>query len=157
MMLLLRKKKMCGFTLLEMVIVLIIITIIYTFAAPSLSRYNMRKKLLYEADKMSDVIELVKSHSVTQRQSYKLVIDASNKEYYYMLSTETGKQYHRDKVYHCDPSIAIQGAPAEIGFGVTGSVTLPTGTTDPTITLRGSQSHVKTIVVNRRTGKVSIT
>jgi Tfp pilus assembly protein FimT len=150
------KKRIAAFSLLEMVFVLIIITIIYTFAAPNLSRYNMKKKLQHEAEKLADVIELTKSHSTTQRQSFKLVIDANNKEYYFMLSSEAGKQYHRDKVYHCDPSIAIQSSPNEIGFGITGSVTLPAGTNDPTITLGSAQSGAKTITVNRRTGKIAI-
>jgi len=146
-----------AFSLLEMIIVIIIISIIYTFAAPNLSRYNMKKKLQHDAEKLADIIELTKSHSITQRQSFKLVIDANNKEYYYMLSTETGKAYHRDKVYHCDPSIVIQSAPVEIGFGITGSVTLPAGINDPVIILQGAQTATKTITINRRTGKITIT
>lgn len=147
-----RNKK--GFSLIEMMVVLSIVAIIYSFATPTLSRYNARKKLYHESQKLARIVEMTKSYATTQRESFKLVIDADAKEYYYLRTSDTGKEYHQDKVYRCDSGIQISSGTTTIVFATNGSIQSPAG--DQTITLTGVGNKQKNIIINGRTGKVTV-
>ena len=147
-------KRKRGFSLLEMVIVIIIIGLIYSFAAPKFSRYNLRKKLEFEADKVAKVIEMTRSETTANRASMKAVFDSSNETYYYLNATSSGPENRRDKLNHLDTSTQFDSAPAELAFKINGGID---GASAPVvITLRTRGREKIDVTVNHRTGRVTV-
>ena len=146
--------RKAGFSLIEMIMVIVIISIIYAFTAPGFSRYNTRKKLEFEAGKVAKVIELAKSTTMTTRNQMKVAFDTAVQEYYYLNATQTGKQFRQDKLHRLDSSVRFGTTPSEFKFKVNGEVA---DVNNPIIiTLEGSGRKQIDITINHRTGRVTI-
>ncbi len=144
------RQQRAGFSFIEMIVVISIIGIIYGIAAPTMSRYNIRKKLEYEAEKIANVLEITRSASSTKHTAMIFTINAGAKEFYYI---EKDGAFHLDKKHRLDSAVSFTGAtPATITFRPTGR--LESVSADQVITLQSGGQKQVTITVNYRTGRV---
>ena len=146
-----------GFTLIEMMIVIIIIAIIFSFAVPQLARFTGRKKLSVEAAKLAEVLDVARSYASTERVPYAVMIDAAAKEYFYyrpsdVIEGRTPQQCHRGTLYKIDTSVRVTTGTTTVLFTKQGRLS---ASNDSTITLAGALGQRIDIVVNYRTGKVT--
>jgi len=146
-----------------MVVVLIIVGIIYSFAAPNLVRYNQTKTLVHAAEKIADVLNIAKSCALTQREEYKVVIDTAGKKVFYLVNETpppgmTEEQIHRDVICRFDTSVHVQFPEGYVIFNTDGGIKEPAGNeNEPVhIVVAGYLNKKVTIAINRRTGKVTV-
>ena len=85
-------KKYNGFTLLELLIVIVVIGIIVAIAIPSYTRYVVRAQRVEARDTLQAVANLIEQNYRVTR-NYKLMADNKTK-----LSDDIIKNWHKDKI-----------------------------------------------------------
>ena len=70
-----------GFTLLELVIVIVIIAVLGSLASSNFVKYRANTNLKEAARKISGDIQLCKQRAVAENKSYRIAIDTNNNQY----------------------------------------------------------------------------
>ena len=80
-----------GFSLVEMVIVLVLISLSAALVAPSLSRFSKRVELKATAQKISAILRYIRSESIQKGKVYQVLFDPDLREVRVQALGEDGK------------------------------------------------------------------
>jgi general secretion pathway protein H len=80
-----------GFTLIEMVIVLVLISLSVALVTPSLSRFSRRIELKSSAQKVSSILRYFRSESIQKGKVYQILFDPELREIKVQALEEVGK------------------------------------------------------------------
>jgi type II secretion system protein H len=86
-----RRGRQNGFTLLELILVMMIVCITLAMVAPSLRGWSKGSRLRDEADAFVAVTRLARTQAVTSSKPYRLVIDSSAGTY--QLMVQEGEEF----------------------------------------------------------------
>lgn len=169
--------KQCGFTLLETIIVLAIMTMFFAVSIPFFSRFMENTKLETSARSVTSALRIARMYAITKNANYYVKFDktAAPNEYYvyyYELPIPPGTLTIVDKRYKLPTGISFF-APApslisdEIEFTADGGdsawfkptgelVEVPFNTSVVIADEQTDTANFKTITVERTTGRVRI-
>lgn len=150
-----------GFTLLETIIVLTIITIVFAVSIPLFSRLAESAKLNTAARSVVSVLRTARGYAISQNTNYYVFFDSVS---YYISDTDDGINII-EKVYELPTGITFQ-IPIDFTGGAggadgDGACFRPTGeldevAQDTSIVLQDAGGELRTITVERTTGRVRI-
>lgn len=149
-----------GFTLIELVIVIVIATILYSISGPQFARYNSNRNLQYDAGTIEDVLQVAKSYAITKRARARFEINPGTNEFYYLEAPKGTSGFnpslHQDKIYHLSQGVrVVNDSDSAVTFLSNGA--LIEGSRDPAyIHLSNTYNKDKFISINKRTGKVTV-
>jgi type II secretion system protein H len=86
-----RRRAQSGFTLWELILVMVVITIALAMAAPSLGGWGRSAKLRDVGDQFLAVTRFARSQAIADAQVYRLNIDTTAGTYW--LTTQQGQQF----------------------------------------------------------------
>ena len=142
-----------GFTLTELIIVILIIITVYSISLPTFTRYNQNKKLEQAAKLVEEVLQAAKSYSITNREKGEFVLSTTNNTFFYR---EEGALNHLDKIYDLASGLQFAGSSAtNIVFNTNGTLDSAAANFER-VTIQSAQGATKNIDTNVRTGKVTI-
>ena len=87
-----RRRPATGFTLLELVLVLLVITIAVGVAAPSLRGWNRGSKMRDTADQIITLARLARTQAAATAQMHRLTLDARNNRA--VVQIQDGEQFN---------------------------------------------------------------
>jgi prepilin-type N-terminal cleavage/methylation domain-containing protein len=87
-----------GFSLIELVIVLVLISLSVALVAPSLSRFAKRVELKAAAQKISGILRYFRSESIQKGKVYQVQFDADRREVRVQALEEEGEGDKEDEV-----------------------------------------------------------
>lgn len=139
-----------GFSLIELVIVLIVISLSISLVAPSLSRFLKTVELKGAAKKVSGILRYCRSEAVNKGQAYQVLFDSNVREVKVQSMESTEKKgKDRIKTYFLPDGIQMKGVNL-IEF-------YPNGGSNGGAILLDSQSHTGyRIKVHFLTGMVDV-
>jgi len=99
-----------GFSLIELLIVLILISLSISLITPSLSRFSKTVELKGVAKKISGILRYYRSEAVNKRQNYQILFDTDVKEVK-VQSMESKEEKRKDsiKTYGLPKGIQMKG------------------------------------------------
>lgn len=149
------KLKTHGFTLLEVIIVLAIITMFFAISVPLFSKFTETAKLDTTARSVTSALRTARSYAISNSSPYNVVFDITKSPNEYYISDGTNVV---DKAY----KLPI-GTKFRIIAGVTSFTFTPTGAleddthSEPSIEVASNDdAEWRTITVERTTGRVKI-
>jgi len=160
-----------GFTLVEMITVLAIMTIIMAFAVPMFSRFTAGTRLSVASRDISTALRTARSYAITQREDYSVGFDSIQNEFWVSRGTNIFNTTSNeptnvmDKVFHFPQTIGIVDsettfsgpAPDTTSNKVYRAKFSSTGTgTSGSIYLMDTKGRTNSIVVTSTTGRVKI-
>ena len=86
-----RSRHHVGFTLLELVLVMVIVCVALAMVAPSLAGWNQGSKLRDAGEQLLATIHYARAQSIANGQTYRLNIDTRGNTYY--LTAQDGQQF----------------------------------------------------------------
>jgi prepilin-type N-terminal cleavage/methylation domain-containing protein len=104
-----------GFSVLEVMIVLVILAVAATMAAPSLNRYRHNTNLKEAARDLASDIALIKQRAVAESIQYRIVFDQGNNSYKFQMEQPLDSGLYVDLM----PLEANTKSPASIGANIT--------------------------------------
>lgn len=147
-----------GFTLLETIIVLAIMTMFFVISIPLFSKFAEKTKLETSARSVTSALRTARVYAITNNTNYYVIFDAATDPDSYFVSEDgTNSKDKREKL----PIGISFGA---IGFTYGGGPTacfkstgeLNESANDTTLTISDTEGNIKTITVERTTGRVQI-
>src|SRR5690349_8323376 len=79
-----------GFTLLELLLVLVIIAIVTAIAAPSLSGFGRGRRLDNASTRLLAVAQWARTQSISEGRIYRLYLDSTSRTYWLMVQLDDG-------------------------------------------------------------------
>ena len=153
-----KSKHIRGFSLTELMIVILVMGIITAIGAPSMSRFLQSWRLNGEANEMATMLRLARTAAVTKNTTVMFVFDANDGEYFYVEDDdESGSQSageYSSGLHELPDGIVVDNytmAQQWITFGPKGN-TVDGGS----ITLTNSHNGQRRIRVFSGTGNVTI-
>ncbi len=164
--------KYRGFTLLETIIVLAIMTMFFAISIPFFSRFTESTKLETSARGITSALRTARTYAITNNEDYyvkfdKIVTPSEYYVYHYVPPISSGTLTIVDRKYKLPAGISFY-APKEIGneikFTDSSACFKPTGelnetSTDPSVTIADEQTgtaNFKKISVEKTTGRARI-
>ena len=95
-----------GFTLVEMLTVLAIMTIIMAFAVPMFSRFTAGTRLGTASRDISTALRTARSYAITQRDTYSVKFDLDNQRYW-LFYVDAGTTNIVDKAFSLPETVEI--------------------------------------------------
>jgi len=154
----LNKRKVRGFTLTELMIVISIIGLISVLAVPNYKRFMLDWQLNGEAQHFASALRAARSAAILKNINVVFAFDMDNNEYFYFEDVDKdgmldGDEY-RSRIYKIKPGIEIAAytlsRPVVI-FGSKGN-----SWESGTIVLRNANSKVKGVRIYGGTGNITI-
>ncbi|MFH1755404.1 MAG: GspH/FimT family pseudopilin [Candidatus Latescibacterota bacterium] len=147
-----------GFTLIELMISIGILTVMVALSVPAFGRYLQTWRLNGETDQMAGMLRSARSAAVTKHVNTVFVFDTNNDNYYYFEDadgdgTKDNSEYSSEMI-DLPPGITLQAhtlTQAKIFFGPKGNAN-----ESGTITLQNLQNRARTILLFGGTGNISI-
>lgn len=142
--------KQAGFTLVELLVVMVIMALAYSLAAPMVSTGVAGTELKAAARKLAAGLRKARSEAIAQRRETLLTVDVENRKF--QIGSDT-------KVYQLPPSIGIKlfTAQSELVSESTGSIRFFSdgGSTGGRISL-AARDRIYEVDVNWLTGQIAI-
>ncbi|KPK39441.1 MAG: hypothetical protein AMJ78_08520 [Omnitrophica WOR_2 bacterium SM23_29] len=166
-----RTKKIYGFTLVEMTVVMVIILLLLAVAVPNLGRPSSAMKLNTAARNISTILNTARSYAVTKRAVHKAVFDTTVTPNLIYITDNADVQVSKGYVLSSDLSIITDDItfPLDADNKYKASFKATGGLTDTTLAERrvwvrktGEASYItsppnfKRISVDSVTGRVTI-
>lgn len=135
-----------GFTLIELILVVVVIAIVAVMSTPIYSRFLLQNAVANTTDQMVGSLRKAQIYAVTGKQGSAWSVNySSNTITLYKGTTFSGHDSSFDETFSVNPNVSIAGM-TDINFArVTG---LPAPSTGATITVSSSGNNQATITVN---------
>jgi len=91
-----RRSNFRGFTLIELVLVMVIIAIISVVVVPQLSGFSKGRKLSNEADRFLSVANWARGQAISRGVTYRLNIDENARRYWLTYMSDDGSTFAND-------------------------------------------------------------
>ena len=118
-----KRREQSGFTLLEMLLVLVISAAILAITAPSLRNFLHARPLADCAAKLIALTEYAKSHAISEGRAYQVCIDLEEQTFYLLAEEESGEFYDIGKefgtVFKFPDDVAIENVVTPTADSVT--------------------------------------
>ena len=146
-----------GFSLLELLIVIVILTIVGTISAPNFIKYRGNTNLKEAAREISGDIHLCKQRAIAENVHYRIVLNVENNNYTIQKETSPSNWTNVSSIKNVgenDASIKIIGDPT---FGGDKIIFQPRGTTNAgTLVLQHEKLLSRASIITSLMGRVRI-
>jgi type II secretion system protein H len=85
------RRYRCGFTLLEIMVVVVILAIIVGVAMPSMSKFNESNRLKTAARELASLMRYARTEAIFNERVTEVFLDIENREYWVDLRSETAE------------------------------------------------------------------
>jgi type II secretion system protein H len=153
-----KRKKDSGFTLAELMIVILIMGLVAALALPGYSQFLQSWKLNGEAAQFAATLRTARSTAIMKNLNVVFSFDVNTRSFFYFEDRDgddvLDNNEYRSATYQLIPQIAIAGhtlSGTTLTFGPLGNTRA-----NGSITLRNTRNSVKTIRIYGGTGNITL-